>query len=283
MAKATELRSEHRGGPEYDSVPVTPEVAATWLRLNRSNRPLRKATIERFVRMMNAGTFRADHPDHIIFDEEGYLLNGQHRLHAIVRSQKQQQMRVLRHVPREIAHEIDIGTRRTVEDSVWIARGDNVDRVGLKLLTRFASGGLGRIPYTRQELIAMYDRYGEALSEVAHLFIEHKQGSTRACIRAAVVRAWVARTKEHARLRDFVETLCTGHYKNAEEDSAALVLRDHLLVAGAKGAMPEGPIYRKVNHAIGKFLAKEKVTKVAEAKGEQFRIPEDAAYEEVRR
>lgn len=289
MATAVELRGQQQQAKEYDHVPVTPEVAATWLRLNRSNRPLRKQTIERLAKMMTRGEFKADHPDHVMFDEQGWLINGQHRLHAIVRSQTTQEMRVLRHVPREMAHVIDIGIRRTIEDSVWIANGEKVDRLGLKLLTRFAGGGWvqtsGSLPYTREELIAIYDKYHEALTKVANLFLEKKQGSARAAIRAAVARAWVARTSDRKRIGEFIDTLCTGHYQDADEDSAGLILRDHILMNHGKqtGGNRERFLYQRVSYCLGKFLVREKVAKVREATGEQFQIPEDKIFAEVKR
>jgi hypothetical protein len=282
MAKISELREGQVGGPEYDIVPVTPEVATTWLRLNKSNRPLRQGTIARLARLMELGQFKADHPDHITFDEQGNLINGQHRLHAVIRSQTTQHMRVMRHVPREMAHVIDIGLRRSVEDSVWIAEGDKTDRLGLRLLTRFAAGGFrnGRTLHTREELIAIYERYAEALSAVANLFIEFKSGSMRACVKAAVARAWVARTSERKRIRQFVQTLCTGIYSDPDEDSAAMTLRDYIIAGQAKGTLQDYATYRKVNWSLGKFLAKEKVAgKPRDAEGEQFRIPEDVIYD----
>jgi hypothetical protein len=285
MATTVELREQQQKAPEYDLVPVTPEVATVWLRLNKSNRPLRKATIARLAKMMEKGEFKDDHPDHIMFDEGGFLINGQHRLHAIIRSQTTHQMRVLRHVPREMAYHIDIGIRRTIEDSVWIADGEKVDRLGLKLLTRFAGGGWvatsGQLPYTREELIALYEKYQEPLSAVAKLFVEHKQGAARAAIRAAVVRAWVARTQDRKRIREFIVTLCTGRYTNPDEDSAAMVLRDWLLQNSGRRQVHEAQLYQVTNWAIGQFLERAKVAKVRVATGEQFRIPEDKIFEGI--
>jgi hypothetical protein len=289
MAKVSEIREQQgQQAPEYDRVPVTPEVATTWLRLNKSNRPLRAGTIQRFVRIMNAGLFKQDHPDHVMFDEQGWLINGQHRLHAIVRSQTTQQMRVLRHVPREMAHAIDIGIRRTIEDSVYIAKGEKVDRVGLRLLTRFAGGGWthtsGNLPYTREDLIELYERYAEVLSSVGAMFIEHGQGQIRSVVRALVARAWVARTPEHTRLREFVAVVCTGRYGDPDEDSAGLVLRDHLLMnSGSKaGGDYDRHLYRRSSFALGKFLQREKIGKLRDAEGEQFRLPEDTVFDGLR-
>jgi hypothetical protein len=289
MAKVSEIREQQgQQAPEYDRVPVTPEVATTWLRLNKSNRPLRGGTIQRFVRMMNAGLFKQDHPDHIMFDTDGWLINGQHRLHAIVRSQTTQEMRVLRHVPREMAHAIDIGIRRTIEDSVYIAKGDKVDRVGLRLLTRFAGGGWthtsGNLPYTREDLIALYDRYAEVLSAIGAMFIEHGQGQIRTVVRALVARAWVARTQERARIHEFVAVICTGRYIHPDDDSAGLLLRDHLLMNSASKASSDYDrhLYRRASYALGKFLVREKIAKLRDVEGEQYRLPEDEVFDKVR-
>ncbi len=62
---------------------VTPEMAAEWLTRNSSNRPMRRNTVEHYARQMVAGEWQLTHQG-ICFDAHGSLVDGQHRLTAIV-------------------------------------------------------------------------------------------------------------------------------------------------------------------------------------------------------
>lgn len=54
----------------------------------------------------------------IAFDEAGYLLDGQHRLHAIVEAKIPVQMMVFHGLPREIFPVLDTGKRRSAADTL---------------------------------------------------------------------------------------------------------------------------------------------------------------------
>lgn len=62
---------------------ITPRIAADMLAQNGINRPLRKGAVERYAADMLAGRWLPSN-DAITVDIDGNLLNGQHRLHAVV-------------------------------------------------------------------------------------------------------------------------------------------------------------------------------------------------------
>lgn len=64
---------------------ITPEDAIRLLEYNTSNRPVREARIARYARAMKMGRWLPSN-DAISFSTEGRLLNGQHRLQAIIRA-----------------------------------------------------------------------------------------------------------------------------------------------------------------------------------------------------
>lgn len=63
---------------------ITPVKAAEYLALNKNNRKLNEATVERYVNMMSKGEWIMN-GEPICFDRYGNLVNGQHRLTAIIR------------------------------------------------------------------------------------------------------------------------------------------------------------------------------------------------------
>lgn len=65
---------------------ITPAMAEKWLATpNTKNRKLRQRTVEAFAADMRRGKWHITHQG-IAFDEAGNLLDGQHRLAAIVKS-----------------------------------------------------------------------------------------------------------------------------------------------------------------------------------------------------
>lgn len=64
---------------------ISPEDAKELLKYNSSNRPVRQLRINRYARSMKMGRWIPSN-DGICFSENGRLLNGQHRLEAVIRS-----------------------------------------------------------------------------------------------------------------------------------------------------------------------------------------------------
>lgn len=68
-----------------ETVTITPAYAAALLKLNVSNRSISTPLVDALARDMVAGRFKLTHQG-ILLSSEGYLLDGQHRLSACVRS-----------------------------------------------------------------------------------------------------------------------------------------------------------------------------------------------------
>jgi hypothetical protein len=97
---------------------ITPELAHDWLaNHNTRNRPLNKAAVDRWASEMAQGRWQINGTT-IAFDQEGTLVDGQHRLQAVVASQVTIDALVVRGVPVGSFATIDIGKLRTVTDSL---------------------------------------------------------------------------------------------------------------------------------------------------------------------
>ncbi|SDX36263.1 hypothetical protein SAMN05421504_1021159 [Amycolatopsis xylanica] len=96
---------------------VTPEVAVEILKQNEGNRKLDRATVEIYAGAMKRNEWRLSHQG-IAIDQEGELLDGQHRLAAVVKSGKTVPMLVVRGVDRNSFSIVDTGKRRSASDSL---------------------------------------------------------------------------------------------------------------------------------------------------------------------
>lgn len=96
---------------------VTPEMAAEWLNRNTHNRTLRDAKVEEFKEAILRGEWKYN-GEPIRFSKEGTLLDGQHRLWAIMLAERAVECLVVTGLEEEVQVTIDTGTRRTLGDSL---------------------------------------------------------------------------------------------------------------------------------------------------------------------
>ena len=118
-------------------ITITPDQAKQWLGLNLDNRNKRGWWIGAISSMIKRGEWISTHQG-IAFSKSGKLLDGQHRLEAIVHSGIAIQMLVVTGVPDDAYKVLDNGIKRTLSDLTGInQRTAEVSRI----LARFVFGG----------------------------------------------------------------------------------------------------------------------------------------------
>ena len=100
-------------------VEITPDVAKEMLRKNKDNRKITQAASAFLVKQMEQGKWRFT-ADPIQFSDKGRLIDGQHRLDAIVKSGKAQTMLVAYNVPDDHQNVIDTGKNRSAGDVLYM-------------------------------------------------------------------------------------------------------------------------------------------------------------------
>jgi hypothetical protein len=98
---------------------VTPKKAAEYLEHNTANRPLSQRTVREFAHAMRRGEWRVTHQG-IAFDTTGALVDGQHRLAAIVEADVAVDVTVFTEVPVGAFDVLDTGKRRNAADVLAI-------------------------------------------------------------------------------------------------------------------------------------------------------------------
>lgn len=104
--------------PNHKIVNLSPKDCEYILKhRNFNNRPVRRNTVAKYAEDMRAGRFKLTHQS-IAFDANGNLLDGQHRLHAIVQTNQSHILRVfLNRDPQDFAV-IDAGVARLASDNL---------------------------------------------------------------------------------------------------------------------------------------------------------------------
>ena len=110
-------------------IEVTPIMAADWLANNFVNRPLSDDTVDAYARDMTRGVWVSTHQG-VAFNDRDHLIDGQHRLRAIIKSGKTIRMMVTFGLPSQIdgsemttMDAVDRGRTRSVADQLKIQHG----------------------------------------------------------------------------------------------------------------------------------------------------------------
>lgn len=109
-------------GISAEIVTITPALAKEWLRANTHNRPVREARVNGYARMMTAGQWHLN-GEAIKRAVDGTILDGQHRLLAIVKSGATITTLVVQGLPSEAQDTMDGGAKRSAGD-VFSLRGE---------------------------------------------------------------------------------------------------------------------------------------------------------------
>lgn len=102
----------------YDTL-VDPALAAEMLEKNRSNRRLNRGLVEAYARDMRADNWHLT-GEAIKFDTADCLIDGQHRLSAVITSGRAVRMTIVEGLDPEAQRVMDTGRKRTVADALAI-------------------------------------------------------------------------------------------------------------------------------------------------------------------
>lgn len=108
--------------PAVSIVDISPEMARLWLERNVGNRPASPAHIAKLEKAMRSGQWKMA-GDPIRFSKTGKLIDGQHRLQAILNSGMTITCVVMRELDDEVFDVIDDGKQRVKSDVLHVSLG----------------------------------------------------------------------------------------------------------------------------------------------------------------
>ena len=200
---------------------ITPQQASAILTTaNHKNRTIKPATVEQYTRAMQSGDWKIS--DSIIgFDESGRLVNGQHRLSALVKSGTTQHFFVARGLPASAVATFDQGRNRTASDTLRF-NGLDYPRSFIewtRAVENYRAGANTKLSVA--ELVRQIGERELALTFVADHTTRTIKGVTSAPVMAAVVLSYESVSDEV--LSSFIQQLVSGF--DANGDSNVLIAR----------------------------------------------------------
>lgn len=132
---------------------ITPETAEFYLSKNFSNnRDLSPTNVAKHVKSMQNNAWMVS-TDCIGFDVLGRLINGQHRLTALIESKTTQPFIVARNLPIQSAQVLDLGKKRMMHERLTIAGTSMslpVCSAVRNAMTTYTDNSIGTVKYTDQ-------------------------------------------------------------------------------------------------------------------------------------
>ena len=206
---------------------ITPEIASKMLEKNDSNRFLNMTVVNKYTEDMKNGEW-FQNGEAIQIDENGNLLNGQHRLMAIIKSGCSFYFVVVRNIKKEDSKVFDRGRARSVGDILFMNGCD-------KRISQNAPA-IARVYYNLEKNILspsdmQIKRFiDENIVDLSRIIELTQTGQGVVNVRSSYVRyslfCALKSGENLGRIKDFIDIFRTGIPKDADKDSSAIILRN---------------------------------------------------------
>lgn len=247
---------------------VTPEMATALLAVNKRNRPIRKARVERYAREMASGHWQLN-GETIIVSNEGNLLNGQHRLEAVVKAGVPVWMMVTRGVPEKAFSTMDAGLTRTAGDVLGMKGILNFNQVAAvaRVCLNYKDGVSISTPRTNLEIEEAVSLHPEIETYVSTHNRLYNLAHTSTVIALCFIATRFGDETPNS-VDDFVRGVSSG--VNLDEFDARLTYRNKIIAMTAdKQRRPEQTVvWYFTQRALAHYLNGNSIAKLVPGRGE---------------
>lgn len=246
---------------------VTPEMARDWLDNARLvwQRNISQGRVRALADDITNGNWRTTHQG-IAFRRDGKLIDGQHRLSAIVRAGKPVDILVFFEIDENTMMHIDAGRARSTTDAMRVSGEHWVGNVHVAIAKVLSSGGSyaefarrHSISEEKASVLAHKDAIDFAMNALGKTTVA---GVTIAPVYAAIAAAWYFED-DLLRMESFGKLLSTG--EGITDDARLIaVLRDWLKDNRVAFFHPSKrlEIYFRTQRALQAYMRKEKRVRV---------------------
>ena len=258
---------------------VSPEEALKFLGKMCHNRRLKPSLVKKYAAAILAGQWKVN-GEAIVLSKSGILLDGQHRLRAIVKAGIPVPMIIITGIDdsREVLATINDGASRTLTD-VIVMDGCVVNNIHTATLRSMMQGitqtskAETQVAFSKIDLMNKFEKHKDAI-DFAVQALRNRKGIISAPTAAAIARAYYHISK--ADLQRFCDALVLNYPQSPDERPACLLHSFLMSVhGGLGGANSRKARYRKTERALFAFQNKNKITKLYESTDELFPLPEE--------
>jgi len=189
---------------------LTPELAAEFLERNHpKNRNIRWTHVARLAKQMSEGKFRTTHQG-IATDKDGFLIDGQHRCHAVVKSGVTIQIYLTEQV--EHCNVMDTGSQRGTRDFLGDVPSKATVASAARIIVSFYHGKrLGQLDdmLTSDDIVEFVEANRDRIVDCVRASRSIFAGSVATCVMMSALRYILTESHPEEGNR-FVDALQTG-------------------------------------------------------------------------
>lgn len=234
---------------------ITPETAKQWLGLNHKNRHLSDPVVNRLAGIIRRDEWMADSTDGIGLDTDGGVINGQHRLAAVIEADKTIEALVVRNVRPEVIKVIDQGRGRTFTQYLQMMENihqPTVTAPAIEWLYRMNHGLEVAVPTAQKPTVPqLLETFGEHRKISLSVDPAHEAYRRVACPTKAMLTAYhyAMASVDPELADDFFASLASG--VDLVQRSPVHALREKFLKENAKDQSRKAR-----NYVLGAWLVK---------------------------
>lgn len=258
------------------TVEITPDQASEWLGGNVRNRPISQKVVDKYAADMAAGLWR-DNNTAIAFDVQSTLIDGQHRLWAIIESGCTVRMIVATGMEPDAIEVLgDVHARSDADQHNIVGhpadRDVNVsDLTTLRAMVGGMEGSWRKRDFREEHALVM--KHAQAVQFAVDHVRSVTRGIGRAYVRAVIARAWYSADRDD--LKRFGRILSSG-MPDSPADALIVRLRNQLIAAENNLTMQaQRVMYRKTERVLANWLRGRQATLIRPVNREQFPLPEE--------
>ena len=229
--------TESLGAIEYSVVNMTPELAKKYLALSKFNRKIKQGVVRDYAHKMKNGEWRAC-TDPISVDECGCLINGHHRLMAVVQSGETVPFLLASNVPKNSV--FDRGAIRSIGDTLYMQGAipkefSNRNTIAVARNYYQTINNLTDSKPSEDEIGRIVNKYGALIHET---IAATEEGESRGRARLTGIRVALLGALIHgyprAMIRKFCEIINTGVCQY-QSQTAAIAVMKFVMNNGSRG------------------------------------------------
>lgn len=254
---------------------ISPNQAFIWLDQNNTiNRRIRLSLVDKYARDMTNGKWVTT-GDPISFDWENVLLEGQHRLSAVVKSGMTIEFTIVRGLDPKSRMVHGIGAARRPADILKIL-GWQTNNSLVAIVRSIMNGHNKRASIP--EIVDAYETHHEAAEITLAMFPSIKKRIVISPVTGPIARAWYS--QDYTKLQTFADILYNGLAdRRRKGDASVILLRDYLLQVPSRGENLTREIYGLTETSLSAFLSNQKLTTLEPSKEELFPLPNEHSEE----
>jgi len=211
-------------------VEVNSELAAEWLKTNNFNRRLSPTIIQRYANEMKNDRWNFT-GDSIKFNCDGILLDGQHRLEALIRSNTKQKFIVVWGLEKKIFFNLDIGKRRTLTDVLTIKdkkKYTSALAAAIRLCQSYDAGTIETLNYEHNSAV-LYNYFEEnpKIEKSLDYVVDIDKDGTILKLSFVAAVHYILQRIAAKEADEFIKSVMTG--ENLDKTSPIYLLREKLI------------------------------------------------------